>query len=77
LVRNFEEWLTTPTPFSEFNVNTMQRKWLFILGLFGSYVKKSLLMPFQTIIVAKQLTELDFDLVNGNMRLKQTNLISS
>jgi len=29
----------------------MQRKWLFILGLFGSYVKKSLLMPFQTIIV--------------------------
>jgi len=35
--------------------------------------KPSYAIPNYYRDLAKQLTELDFDLVNGNMRLKQTN----
>jgi len=34
----------------------MQRKWLFILGLFGSYVKKTYAIPNYYRDLAKQLT---------------------
>jgi len=42
-------WQRQPHSASLTSTIIMQRKWLFILGLFGSYVKKSLLMPFQLL----------------------------